>query len=238
MKDGLKKDGAPKASSAPLGPVTSPVMIDARRLAALTASRVCHDMAEPLNAIIQGLEFLKDSDAAVKNADAISLMDSGVQKAWAKLEFMRFAYGGAAAAEGDTQLEEARAVVERLYGVMKPSVEWKAKGVIVPRAALKVFANVMLIAADCLPRGGVVTVEAGPHGESGEVRAIAAGPRAMLKAPTAMALRGEAPDDGFTVHTVQPALTGLLAQAAGIELLAREAPERIELIMRSKAFKV
>lgn len=212
-------------------------MIDARRLAALTASRVCHDMAEPLNAIIQGLEFLKESDAAVKNADAISLMDSGVQKAWAKLEFMRFAYGGAASADGETHLDEARAVVERLYGVLKPSMEWKAKGVTLPRPGLKVFANVMLIAADCLPRGGVVTVEASTQDGIGEIRAVSVGPRAMLKAPTAMALRGEAPEDGFTVHTVQPALTGLLAQAAGIELLAREAPERIELVMRSKAFK-
>lgn len=214
------------------------MVIEARRLAALTASRVCHDMAEPLNAIIQGLEFLKDSDAAVKNADAISLMDSGVQKAWAKLEFMRFAFGGSSATDGETTLDEARSVIERLYGVLKPSLQWSAKSVTLPRPGLKVFANVMLIAADCLPRGGVVTVEAGESAEGPEIRAIATGPRAMLKPPTAMALRGEAPDDGFTVHTVQPALTGLLAQAAQIQLLAREAPERIELMMRSKSFKL
>jgi histidine phosphotransferase ChpT len=214
------------------------MMIDARRLAALTASRVCHDMAEPLNAIIQGLEFLKESDAAAKNPDAISLMDSGVQKAWAKLDFIRFAMGGSSSVEGETSLDEARAVVERLYGVSKPSLDWKATGVILPRPGLKVFANVMMIAADCLPRGGVVTVEAAKGAEGPEIRAIAAGPRAMLKPPTAAALRGEPPEEGFTVHTVQPALTGLLAQAAEIQLLAREAPERIELVMRSKAFKI
>jgi histidine phosphotransferase ChpT len=212
--------------------------IDARRLAALTASRVCHDMAEPLNAIIQGLEFLKESEAAAKNVDAISLMDSGVQKAWAKLDFIRFAMGGSASVEGETALEEARPVVERLFGVMKPSLEWKASGVTLPRTALKVFANVMMIAGECLPRGGVVTVEASQGSDGPEVRAVAIGPRAMLKPPTAAALRGEPPEEGFTVHTVQPALTGLLAQAADIQLLAREAPERIELIMRSKAFKV
>jgi histidine phosphotransferase ChpT len=214
------------------------MIIEARRLAALTASRVCHDMAEPLNAIIQGLEFLKDSDAAAKNVDAISLMDSGVQKAWAKLEFMRFAFGGASSADGEAQLEEARAVVERLYGVLKPSLDWKSTGVVLPRAGLKVFANVMLIAADCLPRGGTVSVEAGMGVDGPEIRAVSVGPRAMLKAPTAMAMRGEAPEDGFTVHTVQPALTGLLAQAAEIHLVAREAPERIELIMRARSFKV
>jgi histidine phosphotransferase ChpT len=214
------------------------MVIEARRLAALTASRVCHDMAEPLNAIIQGLEFLKDSDAAVKNADAISLMDSGVQKAWAKLDFMRFAFGGSGATDGETQLDEARAVIERLYGVLKPSLDWQVKAVMLPRPGLKVFANMMLIAADCLPRGGVVTVKASAGADGPEIRAIAAGPRAMLKPPTAMALRGEAPEEGFTVHTVQPALTGLLAAAADIQLLAREAPERIELILRSKAFKL
>lgn len=195
-------------------------------------------MAEPLNAIIQGLEFLKDSDAAVKNVDAISLMDSGVQKAWAKLEFMRFAYGGAANAEGETTLDEARAVVERLYGVLKPSLEWTSKTITLPRPGLKVFANVMLIAADCLPRGGVVTVDGAATPDGVEIRAISTGPRAMLKPATALALRGEPPEEGFTVHTVQPALTGLLAQAAQIDLLARESAERIELVMRSRAFKV
>lgn len=215
-------------------------MIEARRLAALTASRVCHDMAEPLNAIIQGLEFLKESDAAAKNVDAISLMDSGVQKAWAKLEFMRFAFGGAASLEGEASLEEARPVIERLYGVLKPSLDWApgSAPATAPRAALKVFANVMMIAADCLPRGGAVRVETAVGADGPEIRAIATGPRAMLKAPTATALRGEAPDDGFTVHTVQPALTGLLAQAADVQLLAREAPERIELVMRSRAFVI
>ena len=76
-------------------------MIEGPRLAALVASRVCHDMAEPMNALIQCLDMLKENDAAGKNADAIALMEHGVAKAWAKLEFFRFAFAGGGAAGGE-----------------------------------------------------------------------------------------------------------------------------------------
>ena len=37
-------------------------MIENTKLTALVASRICHDMVEPMSAIIQGLEMIKDGD--------------------------------------------------------------------------------------------------------------------------------------------------------------------------------
>ena len=37
-------------------------MIDNTKLTALVASRICHDMVEPMSAIIQGLEMIKGAD--------------------------------------------------------------------------------------------------------------------------------------------------------------------------------
>ena len=208
-------------------------MIENTQLAALIASKICHDLVEPMNAIIQGHEMIRDDNQSKPDPDALSLLDQGVAKAWAKLEFFRFAIGGAIV-EGDGQLEEGRAVAEKLYGQLKAELTWNASVVNMPRAAVRVVLNLLLIANECLPRGGKVEVNAEP----GEVRIVATGPRAGLRTPTAQALRGETPEGGISGYTVQQMLTGMLARQCGVELLARESEERVELVARSAAFKL
>lgn len=208
-------------------------MIEGTQLAALTASKICHDLVEPMNAIIQGLELLKEGDASTK-ADALSLLDQGVAKAWAKLEFFRFAVGGALV-EGEGELDEARQVAERLFGALRPELVWSAPAVTLPKAATRVFVNLLMIANECLPRGGKVEITANA---SGEVTITATGPRAGLRPATAAALRGEAPSDGYHGPVVQPLLTGILARQAGVELLARESEERVELVARAAAIRL
>jgi histidine phosphotransferase ChpT len=212
-------------------------MIENTKLTALVASRICHDMVEPMSAIIQGLEMIKSADGKGLDPDAISLLDNGVGKAWAKLEFFRFAMAGAMA-EGDSTLDEGRAVAEKLYGALKPELVWSAPQVAMPRPAVRVIVNLLLIANECLPRGGKVEIVAEKAGEQGEVRIIATGPRAKLRETTAAALKGDQPEDGLSGHTIQPTLTGLLARQGGVDLSAREAEERVELIARSPGFKL
>src|SRR5690349_12404859 len=209
-------------------------MIENTKLTALVASRICHDMVEPMSAIIQGLEMIKDGDGK-PDPDALSLLDNGVGKAWAKLEFFRFAMAGATA-EGDSTLEEGHAVADKLYGVLKPELIWNAPNVAMPRPAVRVIVNLLLIANECLPRGGTVELTAAKTDEGGEVVVTAKGPRAKLREATALALRG---DEGeLSGHTIQPTLTGLLARQGGVELIARESEECVALVARSANFKL
>ncbi len=208
-------------------------MIEGTQLAALVASKVCHDLVEPMNAIIQGMELLRDGDASTK-ADAMNLVDQGVAKAWAKLDFFRFAVGGALV-EGEGELDEARQVAERLYGALRPELVWSAPAVVLPKAATRVVVNLLMIANECLPRGGKVELSAGP---GGEITVTATGPRAGLRPATAAALRGETPADGYNGPVVQPLLTGILARQAGVEIFTREGEEKVELIARAAAIRL
>ncbi|MET0182822.1 MAG: histidine phosphotransferase family protein [Caulobacterales bacterium] len=207
-------------------------MVEGTQLAALVASKVCHDLVEPMNAIIQGLELLKDSDAATRE-DAMALVDQGVAKAWAKLDFFRFAVAGALV-EGDGELEEARQTAERLFGALRPEFVWTAPSVTLPKAATRVVVNLLLIANECLPRGGKVELTA----NGAEVTVIATGPRAALRPATAAALRGETPSDGYSGPVVQPLLTGIFARQAGVEIVSRESDERVELVARTPAIRL
>jgi histidine phosphotransferase ChpT len=215
-------------------PDTERAMIENTKLTALVASRICHDMVEPMSAIIQGLEMIKSGDGKT-DPDALSLLDNGVGKAWAKLEFFRFAMAGAMA-EGESDIVEGKAVAEKLYSVLKPELVWSVGQVAMPRPAVRVIVNLLLIANECMPRGGTVELTAEKHGDGGEVIVTAKGPRAKLREATALALRGEAGE--LSGHTIQPTLTALLAQQGGVELFAREAEEKVELIARSAAFKL
>ncbi len=205
-------------------------MIENTKLTALVASRICHDMVEPMSAIIQGLEMIKTGEGKL-DPDAVSLLDAGVGKAWAKLEFFRFAMAGAVA-EGDSDIEEGKPVAVKLYSVLKPELVWSVGSVAMPRPAVRVIVNLLLIANECLPRGGTVELTA----QNGEVIVTAKGPRAKLREPTAMALRGEGGE--LSGHTIQPTLTALLAQQGGVEISTREAEEQVEFIARSSAFKL
>src|SRR5262249_32523210 len=212
-------------------PFTERAMIENTQLAALIASKICHDLVEPMNAIIQGHEMIKSADQQKPDPDALSLLDQGVAKARAKLDFCRFAISGANA-QGDSQLEETRATAEKLYALLKPELVWSAPTINMPRPAVRVIANLLLIANECLPRGGKVEVS----GETGEVRITATGARAALRSPTAQALRGEPPEGGLTGYTIQQTLTGMLARQNDVELLVREGEEKVELVARSTAF--
>jgi histidine phosphotransferase ChpT len=203
-------------------------MIEAPHMAAMVASKLCHDMIEPMNGMIHGLELLKETELAQRHPEALSLLDQGVNKAWAKLDLFRFAIGGALS-EGDATLDEARELAERLYQHLKPELRWRAPPAPMPRAAVRVIANLLLIAADCLPRGGVVEIAAG----AGEVRIAATGARALMKPATAAGLRGETPEGGFQGANIHPALTRLYAERAGVAIETRVDAERIELIARS-----
>ncbi len=209
-------------------------MIENTKLTALVASRICHDMVEPMSAIIQGLEMIKGADGKT-DPDALSLLDHGVAKAWAKLEFFRFALAGAMA-EGESTLEEGREVAHKLYTALKSDLNWNPPHVAMPRPAVRVIVNLLLIANECLPRGGIVEVTAGKTEDGGEVRVIASGPRAKLREATAAALRGEGVE--LSGHTIHPTLTGLLARQGGVGLSACDSEERVELIARSAAFKL
>lgn len=212
-------------------------MLDGQKLASLVASKVCHDMVEPMNAMITGLEMLK-SDPSGRNADAIRLLEHGVNKAWAKLDFFRSAMAGGLGGDGEAQIEEMRPTVTRLYGALKPEFVWSAPPMTMPRAALKVLLNLTLIAAECLPKGGTVRLEAEETPAGPEIRLVAEGQRAKLRPETAQVLGGDAPEHGFQGSNVQPALTGLLARQSGLALLTREGPERVELALRSDTFRI
>jgi histidine phosphotransferase ChpT len=87
---------------------------------------------------------------------------------------------------------------------------------LLPKNKVKLLLNMMVIAQQTIPRGGVLTVDPIGEGEGIGFRVAASGLNARLPQNIAdMLSSGSAPD----AHAVQPYYTRLLAQACGLHVV-------------------
>jgi histidine phosphotransferase ChpT len=200
------------------------------RLAELLASKLCHDFMGPMTAMMHGLELLKQQQ--VGDQEALSLLENGMVKAHAKLDFYRHALGGALGGDGDAPLSAGHASAKALYATFKAELNWQAPDLNLPRAAIRIVLNVLMIANDCLPKGGTVTLSA----KDGELRVTARGERVKMRADAAAGLSGAFSEDGYQALNIQPFLTSMLARQAGVDISIGEAPDHVEFALKSPMF--
>ena len=141
--------------------------------AALLVSRVCHDLVGPLGAVVNGMEVLEDERDPAMRGEAIKLVTGSADQALARIQFMRIAFGAAGSAGAELDLGEIGRLVEGLLAGGKVQLTWNVPKLYWAKDWAKLLMNATLLAADCLPRGGTVVVEAGqdPQSPSFHIRA-------------------------------------------------------------------
>jgi len=191
---------------------------------AYLVSRVCHDLVGPLGAVVNGLEVLEDERDAEMRADALKIVTSSAEQALARLQFMRIAFGAAGSAGAELDLGEVGRLVTGLVAGTKTEIRWNAPPVHWPKDWAKLLMNAAVVAADCLPRGGVVTVEAGGDASAPSFRIEATGTGARVMEEVERAVRGEDNSGVLDARGIQPFLAHKLARElnAGLTLTARE----------------
>ena len=194
--------------------------------AALLVSRVCHDLVSPVGAVVNGLEVLEDETDLAMRADALRLVAASAEQAAARLQFARIAFGAAGSAGAELDLAEVGRIMAGLLKGGKVELQWQAPAINWPKDWAKLLMNTVLLAADCLPRGGKVTVETSESLAPGfHIRA--AGTIARLGPEAERALLGE-PGPGLDGRSIQPFLTYQLGKIlnAGLTVAAGEGEVR------------
>lgn len=201
----------------------------ASELAALLASRVCHDIAGSAQAMRAALGVLDDPGAADMREDAIALLRSGAIQVGAKLEYARVCFGAAGTRGGEMSLGEMQTLSAAMFADARPDLVWKPAEGVIDKTAARILLNLIWLAVDALPRGGTVTVEAhASPGGGARLRVVSTGPRLRLDPSYILALRGERPEDGFDGRSVQPYYAGLMARESGGRAEAGVSEERVE----------
>jgi histidine phosphotransferase ChpT len=177
-----------------------PVSLEALDLAALLCSRVCHDLISPSGAIVNGLEVLEESTDEETRSFALDLI----------------AFGAAGSATARIDLGDAENVARGFVEDEKVKLSWNLSRALVPKNRVKLLLNMILLAAQSIPRGGIVAVEGEGPPETLTLRISARGLNARISQAVPALLAGVPENGVIDAHGIQPFYTGLLARMSNL----------------------
>jgi histidine phosphotransferase ChpT len=209
--------------AAPVGPMSE------IEFAALLVSRVCHDLVGPLGAVVNGMEVLEDERDADMRADAIRLVTSSAEQALARIQFMRIAFGAAGSAGAELDLAEIGRLVTGLLAGGKTTLSWNTGAAYWPKDWAKLVMNATLMAVDCLPRGGTVTVNIGADTSVPSFHIRGQGTHIRVADDMQRLLRGEPLSSAVDARGVQPFLTHKLSRTVNGGLVLTQGEGFVEL---------
>jgi histidine phosphotransferase ChpT len=190
------------------------------RITELLAARLCHELVSPVGAINNGVELLADDPEFAE--DAAQLIGQSAAQATRRLQFYRIAYGSTAAIAADS----ARKATLDLFAESKIACVWPEA--LALATGSKIACNLLLVAAEALPRGGGLTLADGP---SGGIEVLATGEGARLPAHLPDALVGTLAADAVDARSVQAVFTASLVRRAGF-LPSIDTPALGEIVFR------
>jgi histidine phosphotransferase ChpT len=190
----------------------------------LLSSRICHDLVSPVGAINNGLEFMEEmADDPEGRKEATGLIAHSATSAGARLMAFRLAYGSGAV-DGNIKPED----VQKAFGTLirsdgKVRQSWDPFGPLgIPsssRGFSKILMGALMMASDCLPKGGMIFVDAGT-GEETLIKAEGTG--ATVREKVTDALAGTLPISQIDPRLVHPYILGQSARTYGFQITLKE----------------
>jgi histidine phosphotransferase ChpT len=193
-----------------------PITMDPLDLAAVLASRICHDVINPVGAIQNGLELLADEKDAAMREDALDLIGKSARSAGSRLKFARIAYGASGSIGASLDMGDAQQAAMDFLDDERTKVEWNAPRVLLPKNKVKLLLNLMAIGAQAIPRGGRLVATAEIDGETCRYAVRATGSYARIPPHAADLLAGQSETGLVDAEGVRAYYAGLVARAAGM----------------------
>jgi len=201
--------------------------IDALDLAALLCSRVCHDLISPVGAVVNGLEVLEDDNDEETKTFALDLIKKSARQASARLQFCRLAFGSAGSAGAAIDLGDAENVARGFMEDDKLRLSWNVPRTLLPKNRVKLLLNLLIVAGQTIPRGGVLTIDQIGAADAPGFRVSASGLNARIPQAVPALLAGTVALASIDAHAVQPYYAGLLARSCGLAATVVAENERI-----------
>lgn len=190
----------------------------------ILASKICHDLISPIGAVNNGIELMEEMgpDAGPEAAELISL---SAHQASAKLQAFRIAYG-VGGADSTIKPEDVFKSIENIISQDKkikqewnPSAPLGLKDGERPKGYCKLLLCSLMLAMECLPKGGTLSII---PGTGIETAIVAKGENASLRGQTADALALALDAHGLDPKYVHAYMTGLLAKRYGFQVSAKD----------------
>ena len=160
--------------------------------ASLLCSRLCHDLLSPVGAMNNGIELLADEHDPEMRQRCMDLLAESAKSAADKLKFFRLAFGAAGGFGAEVDPNEAKLVIVPMVTASGRTVlEWAVPANVMPKRAVKILLNLVLLAHEALARGGTLFVGAEARAGEHEIVVRASGPKILMDSAVREALTGQ-----------------------------------------------
>jgi histidine phosphotransferase ChpT len=195
----------------------------------LLCAKLCHDLVSPVGAVSNGVELLQDMGP--EDADEIlGLIVESSGKAADRLKFFRVAYGLAAdSVRSDAEAKEITTGMMSGHGI---TLDWPLDPAMVRTIdvdCVKLLLNILLLAAEALPRGGTIGVRLADAAGRLRIDVEASGEGAGLSEETLAGLADQADAAGMTPRTVQGFFTARYARSLHSALALEHGENRVHI---------
>lgn len=197
--------------------------INNTRLLELMSSRIFHDLAGPIGAISNGLEFLEEEEFV--RDKAIALIKLSSHEAVVRLKFFRQAYG--TIGDSETFCSSVNNLVSDFASLTKVKLFWEFSENSIDSYLAKTILNLTIICLNSLIQGGNLSFS---H-ENNLIKVKLVGGNIIFSDETKSLLMGDVKSDQLTSANVQVYYTYLLFEKAKAKLDIIKSPGQIELLV-------
>ncbi len=194
-------------------------MSEQLRLSQLVCSRLCHDLVGAAGAVNAGLEILAEMGGL--DDSAMGLAKNSGHELTRRLAFYRVAFGAGGAGSDGADVSVLKKLANDFLKSGNTKLDWpEAEGGVKPLDPImgKLLLNLILIASECLPRGGRVSVQVAEiEGQTG-IAVAATGTDAGLREDLARGLTPGHTAASLDSRSIHSLITQLLVIEAGCEL--------------------
>jgi histidine phosphotransferase ChpT len=197
--------------------------------ASLLCSRLCHDLLSPVGAMNNGIELLADEHDPDMRQRCMDLLTESAKAAADKLKFFRLAFGAAGGFGAEVDPNEAKLVIEPMVTSSgRTALDWAVPAQMMPKRAVKILLNLVLLANDTLVRGGTLFVGAETRAGEQEIVIQASGPKILMDSAVREALTGQLDPAAVDTRTAAAWMAHKLAvQDGGMLQLAEPDDEHL-----------
>lgn len=192
------------------------------KLATLLCTRFCHDLAGPIGAFNNGLEYIEEADAVMRD-QALDLLGLSSKEAIARLQFFRQAYGIVNVEGGEASLSSLKSLANDFLRTQKISLDWDdnytdSLGVSVGPETSRLILNMILAVSKNILKGGVIEIQVEKKDNGIEISTAAKGEKIKLSTELQEAIAGLITEQQINPRNIQFIFLNALAKAVNTKI--------------------